>query len=284
LSAQDADTTSFRAMGAAFSNCGLPAQEFTQGGRLTLQISERYWAGKRRLLGLLDEIESSEWCRHTLYLTPTSLESRLDIRKPPPSNSLENQISDPLQQTGESETGLVLFVGDDRTIAIAPPFPLHKDLQAEGAAVYPLVQLLNRELTVGVVLLRLGRYAVGVLRGESLVASKTDTRYVKSRHRAGGSSQRRFERSRERLVRELFDKVCEITQVIFTPYGGSINYVLMGGERHVLKGLVKRCRYLKDIEGKTLKRTLQVDRPGQAALEKIGREVWKSRVMTFTGT
>jgi hypothetical protein len=121
---------------------------------LTLQISERYWAGKRRLLGLLDEIESSEWCRHTLYLTPTSLESRLDIRKPPPSNSLENQISDPLQQTGESETGLVLFVGDDRTIAIAPPFPLHKDLQAEGAAVYPLVQLLNRELTVGVVLLR----------------------------------------------------------------------------------------------------------------------------------
>lgn len=249
-----------------------------------LQISERYWAGKRRLLGLLDELDASEWCRHTLYLTPTSLESRLDLRTPPPSNSLENQISDPLQQAGESETGLVLFVGDDRTIAIAPPFPLHKDLQAEGAAVYPLVQLLNRELTVGVVLLRLGRYAVGVLRGENIVASKTDTRYVKSRHRAGGSSQRRFERSRERLVRELFDKVCETTQDIFTPHVRSINYVLMGGERHVLKGLVKRCRYLKDIEHKTLHRTLQVDRPGQAALGKVGREVWKSRVMTFTAT
>ena len=139
-----------------------------------------------------------------------------------------------------------------------------------------------RDMVVGVVLLRLGRYAVGVLRGETLATSKTDTRYVKNRHRKGGSSQRRFERSRERLVRELFDKACEVTRQIFSPYETSMGHILLGGERHTLRAFTERCEYLRRKRSKTLSRVLSVHSPNNAALSGIAREVWQSRVVFAT--
>ena len=246
-----------------------------------LHLSERYWAGKPKLLRLLSDLETSGQCQQTLYLTPDSLESRKSQRTVPPGDPWEGKITSVLSEVEESETGLVIFLGGERTVAVASPFPVAEDRTVEGAETRPLARLLSSDILVGVILLRLGRYAVGVLRGDSLVATKTGSRYVKSRHRAGGSSQRRFERSRERLVRELFDKTCEVARDVFSPYGGAIDYVLMGGERQTLRGFVQRCAYLKAFEPKFLQRVLTVDRPGQEALEKIGFEVWKSRVLVF---
>ena len=130
-------------------------------------------------------------------------------------------------------------------------------------------------------MIRLGRYAVGVLDGDALVASKTDTRYVKSRHRAGGSSQRRFERSRERLVRELYDKTCAVASDILRPFADSLDYVLLGGEKQTVGGLLRRCDALRRLEPITLQRRLNVRRPGQAALEGVHTEVWSSRVVVL---
>ena len=142
--------------------------------------------------------------------------------------------------------------------------------------------LLSSEPVIGVVLLRLGRYAVGVLRGETLVATKTDSRYMKNRHRAGGQSQRRFERSRERLIRELYDKTCEVTRTVFSPYLSDIDYLLLGGERGTLNGFVKRCPMMRrELEPKILARRLPVAQPNQKALKGITREVWKSSVTFF---
>ena len=249
-----------------------------------LQLTERYWAGKPRLLRLLDDLKASSQYQRTVYLTPASLASR--PVQPPilPLPSWEGAVDGVLREAGDSETGLVMFLGDEQVVAAAPPFPVEEDTVAEGAHISPLVELLTRDRLIGVVLLRLGRYAVGVLQGQHLVASKTGSRYVKSRHRAGGSSQRRFERSRERLVRELFDKTCEVARDVYTPYEASIDHVIMGGERHTLLGFAQRCRYLKTLEPKTLKRVLQVERPGQKALAKIAFEVWKSRVLVFART
>ena len=140
-------------------------------------------------------------------------------------------------------------------------------------------ELLGSEPVIGVILLRLGRYAVGVLRGDRLIASKTDSRYMKNRHRAGGQSQRRFARSRERLIRELYDKTCEVTRTVFAPYMDDMEYVMLGGERGVLNGFVKRCPMMgRELKGKTLARRLAVERPNQKALRGIAREVWMSEV------
>ena len=123
---------------------------------------------------------------------------------------------------------------------------------------------------------------MGVLRGESLVATKTDSRYMKNRHRAGGQSQRRFERSRERLIRELYDKTSEVARATFTPYLGEMDYVLLGGERGTLNGFIKRCSLMqRELKPKILARRLAVDQPNQRALKGISREVWKSSVTFF---
>ncbi len=187
-----------------------------------------------------------------------------------------------LREVPESETGLVVFAGRSQTVVVAPPFPVREDRSFQVLEPSSLEEVMARPLLVGVVLLRLGRYAVAVLRGRELVGSKTGARYVKRPHRAGGSSQRRFERSRERLVRELFDKTCQVTQDVLTPFDGRIDFMLMGGEQHTLDGLIRRCTFLQRLEPVMLRRTLEVHRPGREALEHIQHQVWRSRVIRFT--
>jgi hypothetical protein len=247
-----------------------------------MQLAERSWAGRHRLVNLVGGAELAGWCQRTIYLKPGSPEPRRTLRSALPADEWRDRFGYVLEQVGESETGVVLFTGAEQVLAVVPPFPIAEDSQGPGVHGAPLVELLRRDLLIGVVLLRLGRFAVGVLRGDALVASKTGSRYVKRRHRAGGSSQRRFERSRERLVRELFDKACEVVKDVVSPHGDRIDYILLGGESHTLRGLVRRCGYLQALHAKTLERVLPVERPGQRALEGIAHEVWKSRVLVFS--
>ena len=251
-----------------------------------LAISARYTAGRRRMLALLSEQESAGAFTRTFYMTPDSQRDGKplpDLGAPAGHNarSVRADITAMVRQAPESGTGIVLFLGESAAMAVAPPFPVDEDAVAEGFDTAPLVDLLTEDQTVGVVLLRLGRYAVGVVRGEKLVASKSGSRYVKNRHRKGGSSQHRFERSRERLVRELFDKTCQTARDVFEPREGRLDYLLLGGERHTLADFEKRCGYIRRCGVEVLRRRLEVDRPGKVALEKIHREVWKSRVYEF---
>ncbi len=238
---------------------------------MTLRV-ERQTASKRRLLRLLDELESSELYDSTLYVGPGESGQ---VRLP----HVEGEA---LSALSVDEPGAVVFAGAGRAAAVAPPFPMGVSGACEGFDAAPLRELMARDIVVGVVLLRLGRYAVGVLRGETLVASKTDTRYVKNRHRKGGSSQRRFERSRERLVRELFDKTCEVARQVFSPHQREMEYILMGGERHTLRAFAERCSYMGRNRSKTLSRVLSVRAPNNAALGEIAREVWQSRIVFAT--
>ena len=247
-----------------------------------LELVERHSTGKARLLRLLDEVAAEDWCERTLYIKPSSLLARatqshvVSLARPD-----DDVLEVVLKAVGESDTGMALFIGEGRALAICPPFPLVDDITRSGFVSSPLIRMLEQDYLVGVVLLRLGRYAVGVLRGNSLMASKTAGRYMKNRHRAGGQSQRRFERSRERLIRELYDKTCETIRTIFAPYEKSMNYILLGGEASTLSGFTDRCRYISGLSRKTLDRRLSVDQPNQKALENIAFEVWKSRVYSF---
>ena len=96
-----------------------------------------------------------------------------------------------------SPTGVAAFRIDNVGLAVHPPFPLADDRVTDEMDDNPLRSLLSARYLVGVAMVRLGRYAVGVYHGERLIVSKTDTRYVKGKHHAGGTSQRRFQRVRE---------------------------------------------------------------------------------------
>lgn len=62
---------------------------------------------------------------------------------------------------------------------------------------------------VGLLLVRRGAHAIGVADGERLVVSKVDTQYVQGRTAAGGWSQQRFARRRDKQTRESAEAAAE---------------------------------------------------------------------------
>src|SRR5690606_4756584 len=76
----------------------------------------------------------------------------------------------------------------------------------------------SRERTVGVLLVRLGGYAAGVFSGERLVASKVGSRPVHGRSAAGGWSQQRFARRREKQSAEALGAAADAAFRVLVPY------------------------------------------------------------------
>ncbi len=239
-----------------------------------LQVTDRYTASKSRLAHLLDEIEASGLCRRTVCLTPESMAAGVWSDLSP----LEQEMAAHLRRP---DTGACLFAYDDGGVAVVPPIPIAEDTTAAGMDRSGLEEVLVRRPTLGVVLLRLGRYSVGVVQGEKMVASKSGTRHVKSRHRAGGSSANRFARSRERLVREIYDKTCQVATDVLGPIEKRLDYLMLGGEAHTLNGFVKRCDLVQRLAPITLARRLNIERPGKKAMDNVADEIWKSSVVVF---
>ena len=181
----------------------------------------------------------------------------------------------------ESETGAVVFWSDQIGLVVEPPFPLEKTARRMGIHTAALRSLLQREPVMAVLLLRLGSYSVGVFRGRRLLDAKTGTRYVKGRHSAGGTSQRRFARVREKQIHQLYVKVCAVTRQKLEPYAGELEHIFLGGERHTLTGFVKECPFLQRLELLISGRILPVGEPRRRELERMPNEIWKSRVTVF---
>ena len=232
---------------------------------------------RRRLEALLADLEASPGDWLTICLPPGS--------RPSPGGSLPATQTawleeiDALAGELDSETGAAFFWSEARRLVVLPPFPLREARWQAGCDTAPLRSLLIEPRRVGVVLLRLGHYAVGVFDGERLVDSRTGHRFVKGRHRAGGQSAQRFVRIREKQIREMFDKACEAVQARFEPVERDLDHVFLGGDRHTLGAFLKRCPYLRRLEDRTMRRLLPVSRPGQAALEAMPREIFKSQVL-----
>ena len=177
-----------------------------------------------------------------------------------------------------SDTGLVALRAGPQALVILPPFPVPESSVHAEWNLSPLLPVLEAEYTIGVVLLRLGRFSVAVYRGERLQSSKTDARYVKGRHHAGGTSQKRFQRIREGQVRRLYDKACEAVQSQFTPFAGKLDYLLLGGDKFTLDGFQKVCPHLDPWRDKILSRRLNVRDPKRDTLESVGGSLSESRV------
>ena len=186
-------------------------------------------------------------------------------------------------QVLQSDTGVVGLRAGAAGLVIMPPFPLHESQLVERWDPAILLDMLDKEYTVGVVLLRLGRFSVAVYRGEHLQASKTDARYVKGRHAAGGTSQKRFERIRQGQMRLIFEKTCRAVHDQFAPFAGQLDYLLLGGERFTLNGLLKSCPELESLRPITLARRLNVRDPKRDTLDGVGTMLRESRVWTSDG-
>ena len=71
-----------------------------------------------------------------------------------------------------SDTGAMIFRNGEKGYLIEPPFPIIEDDKYNNYNFYPLINILNQPRVIGVISLRLGRFAVGVYQGRKLISSK----------------------------------------------------------------------------------------------------------------
>ena len=126
--------------------------------------------------------------------------------------------------------------------------------------------------TVGVLLVRLGGYAAGVFTGtdQHLAASKVGSRLVHGRSAAGGQSQRRFARRREKQASEALGAAADTAAAVFGPYNGRLDAVVLGGDKRAMSGLADDPR-LRPFLDLAVDRFLTVPDPRLAVLKSTPR-------------
>ena len=143
----------------------------------------------------------------------------------------------------EAGVTVTFAAADGAAAECHPPFP---PLRWAGAAADPVaaaaavVAHATADRTVGVLLVRLGGYAVGVFTGSPprLVSSKTGSRPVHGRSAAGGWSQHRFARRRENQAATALRAAADAAAAIFGPY--RLDALVLGGDKRSVAGTPRR--------------------------------------------
>jgi hypothetical protein len=186
--------------------------------------------------------------------------------------------------------GTVTFTAADGAVAEChPPFPspapllspaLLSSAGGERAVAGALAAHAAADRTVGVLLVRLGGYAVGVFSGAPprLVSSKTGSRPVHGRSAAGGWSQQRFARRRENQAATALQAAADAAAEVFGRYGpGGLDAVVLGGDKRSAAGLrgdARLAQYLARASG----RFLTVPDPRLAVLRETPRAFLAFRI------
>ena len=156
---------------------------------------------------------------------------------------------------------LTLTASDGAVLELDPPFP---PLEQPGFA--GLLAHVRRERVVGVLLVRLGGHAAGVFSGRRLVASKVDNRFVKGRHKKGGSSQRRFERRREEQARMALEQAADTAARVLLPHKADLDALVLGGDRAALREVMADVR-MRPLRPLQVEDVLDVAEPRLKVLE-----------------
>jgi hypothetical protein len=173
---------------------------------------------------------------------------------------------------GEPGAAAVFAAADGAVARCHPPFPPVPGLGAIGdpdEAARAIAAHAAADRAVGVLLVRLGGYAAGVFTGAPprLVASKVGSRLVHGRSAAGGQSQQRFARRREKQAAEALAAAADTAAGVFGRYGRPLDALVLGGDRRAVAGLREDPR-LRGYLGLAVDRFLTVPDPRLAVLRE----------------
>src|SRR5213082_3669001 len=179
--------------------------------------------------------------------------------------------------------GEVRIQTTDETIVVRPPFGLAHARVYEPVELTPRFEALSADHVVAALLVRLGGYAVGVFEGERLAASKVGTRFVKGRHKKGGSSANRFRRRREQQARELVEAAAETAVNVLEPYRDRVEFVAFGGDRRAVDEVLATEPRLAWLAERALPRFFTTRDPRQRELERLPYELYAAELETTKG-
>ena len=169
----------------------------------------------------------------------------------------------------------VSFTAPDGAIAEChPPFPPVRELAVPLPAYPDVAEAIaahaQRPRAVGVLLVRLGGYAAGVFTGSPprLADAKTGSRPVHGRSAAGGRSQHRFARRREKQATEALQAAANTAVDVFGRW--RLDAVLLGGDKRAIAELREDPRLAPYLKIAT-DRFLTVPDPRRRVLEDSPR-------------
>ena len=150
---------------------------------------------------------------------------------------------------------------DTTTVTLRAPFPW-----TPGRALLSSFTAAAREPhRAAVLLVRRGRWAVGVFDGAELVVSKVDARLVQGRTAAGGQSQQRFARRRANQADAVADHAIETAVRVLLPHAATVEALFPGGDRGLVDTVLADSR-LRPLAAVRSQRALDVGEPTKAVL------------------
>jgi hypothetical protein len=201
-----------------------------------------------------------------------------------------------LAPDAQADGSLTVTAADGATAECHPPFPPARATAKPvprvesgprvGSGPDPLeaVQAMAShavaDRTVGVLLVRLGGYAVGVFTGypPELVSSKTGSRPVHGRSAAGGWSQHRFARRRDNQAATALRAAADAAAGVFGRYGPDrLDAVVLGGDKRAAAGLRGDARLTPYLD-RAVDRFLTVPEPRLAVLRDSPRDFLAIRI------
>jgi len=237
----------------------------------------RFKLDRTKTISFLDELAANQGTATSVYILPDILTG--DINEMLTNlNIPEGTLNEIIQLVISSQTGAALFWGDSRRVLFKPPFFIKEQFITGGYDIEPLSSLIGRDYLIGIILVRLGFYSLGLCRGEELIDHKTGTGLVHGRHRQGGSSSHRFEHRRKEQAYHFLERVGEHAREKFEPYARSLDYLVYGGARTTILQLRKQIEFLEHFDDRLLPMHLDIPEPGFEVLQKVVKGVWTSHL------
>ena len=186
------------------------------------------------------------------------------------------------EKAAKSPTGSVVLFQGGRGYVIWPPFPVAENLLCPGFEPGPLRSVLEKDWKLGLVLVRLGQWAIGIFEGEKLLGGQAGTGLVHARHHKGGSSANRFARHREKQMEYFFTRIEGHARELLGPRLKEFDYFLYGGARDTLLKMRKQCRFFGSLDGRVVDRLLSVREPRKSAFEQAAAQAYTSTLYEYS--
>jgi peptide subunit release factor 1 (eRF1) len=244
-----------------------------------MSIFKQYTLKRQQLLQLLDRLALIPPAL-TVYIKSGT--GKQEIEKTISSSFDQGTLTtDIVERAAGSPAGAVIFYAGGTSWLISPPFPVDTDKCVRKYSPEPLITMLKRDWRIGLVLVRLGHFAIAVFHGDKLVAYKSGTGLVHARHRQGGSSANRFARHREKQMESFFSRVEVHAREVLEPHLNALDYLFYGGTRDTLQVLWRQCGFFGRLEARAVPRLLNIREPKYSALDDALEQAYIGTVYEY---
>ena len=104
------------------------------------------------------------------------------------------------------------------------------------------------------------------------------SRFVKGRHKKGGSSANRFRRRREEQARALVEEAARVAADVLEPWRARVEFAALGGDRSAVDGVLLARPDLAWLRELALPRFFTVPEPRQRVLARFAYDLYSAEV------